>query len=194
MFFGIWSTFIYFIQKETDWQSKSVGKMAGTLFSSTIDPLPIQLLCPLKFNRTTIKKERIVCPGQTLAFSGWSPWPSSVFGKPKEHDKHTYVVWKLIHHTGTHSPHHITCTKRQLELQYVACKCDWLRRWEWCKHFHKSTCTVKSGLWSIFIRVVDNGDFSLRRVLLRGLFVDRYHIVSRSEIWVTLVFFLLGKW
>ena len=37
-----------FIQKETDWQSKVFVKMAGTLFSSTIDPLLIQLRSPLK--------------------------------------------------------------------------------------------------------------------------------------------------
>ena len=35
-----------FIQKETVWQSKFFVKMAGTLFSSTIDTLLIQLLSP----------------------------------------------------------------------------------------------------------------------------------------------------
>ena len=32
-----------FIQKETDWQSICFVKMAGTLFSSTIDPLLIKM-------------------------------------------------------------------------------------------------------------------------------------------------------
>ena len=37
-----------FIQKETDWQSNIFVKKAGTLFSSTIDSLLIQLLNPLE--------------------------------------------------------------------------------------------------------------------------------------------------
>ena len=69
-------------------------------------------------------------------------------------------VWcKRLHHTLTYSPHYITCTKRQLEL-HDAFTCDQLGLWDWFKYFQKSTHPVKSGLWSLFIRVVDDGDCS----------------------------------
>ena len=51
-----------FIQKETNWQSKLSVKMSGTLFSSTIDPLLIQLPCLL----TTNQIQSITCDDRLL--------------------------------------------------------------------------------------------------------------------------------